>query len=459
MRVKSALRRESGLVAGLLVAIVVAFGRGAPDPVEPPVSGATYSILDHGADASGVRDSSTAFERIMASVGTNRHFRICLPPGSYRLNKPAVIRAMNNDSYYGLHIQGAGENVTELLVDNPEGGLAFRGTRITRMGVIVSDLALVALRSDAGTALFFDTANAGVENMRQFTARNVAVRGVRFDRGFFNTAVHVRNAWYALLQNVNITQQYQTEIGGDKYAMEYGILLEDCYSPLVADCRVLNGKFGLVQRAENTFPEDGVIRDSYFVGNVDSIVIDLKKRPPAWPEPGFHIDNCHINYRDHGIVITGLQQASISHTLFYCHDRTGTRWFQGERSVIPGGDEKTRRPYEPRDIDLEYAANIIIDHNIFTEPANLNRVGVRMGPSSGHILISGNQFNLSGTAVKNESGEPSYASGNIFGGKPDWSAQLVPYDDKPGTLQTADFKPPSQSKKNTAYGQRGEAAK
>jgi hypothetical protein len=434
----------------MLAAVVAAHGQALPAGAEPPAAvEATFNVRDYGADATGGKDSSTAFVKIMEAVGTNRHFRIYFPPGSYRLNQPAVIKAVGNDSYFGCHIQGAGENVTELLVDNPEGGIAFRGTRITRMGVIVSDLAIVALRADAGTALFFDTANAGVENMRQFTARNVAVRGVRFDRGFFNKAVHVRNTWYAMLQNVNITQQYQPEIGDQKYAMEYGILLEDCYSPLVADCRVLNGKYGLVQRAEKTFPEDGIIRGCYFVGNVESIVIDLNKRPPAWPEPGFHIDNCHVNYRDRGIAITGLQQANISHTLFYCHDRTGTRWFKDERTLIPGGDEKTRRPYEPRDIDLEHGANIVIDGNIFTEPANLNRVGIRIGPASGHILISGNQFNLSGTAIKNESAEPSYSSGNIFSGRPNWAGQLAPYDDALHTLQTADFKPAAAPKKST----------
>ncbi len=417
---------------------------------------ATYNVLRYGADATGARDSSAAFARVMLAAGTNRHLRIYLPPGSYRLDRLAVIRAAGNDSYYGLHIQGAGENVTELLVDNPEGGLAFRGERISRLGVIVSDLALVAVRANAGTALFFDIPNPGVENMRQFTARNVAVRGARFDQGYFNKAVHVRNAWYALLQNVNITQQYQTEIGDQKYAMEYGILLEDCYSPLIADCRVLNGKYGLVQRADKTFPEDGIIRGSYFVGNVDCIVIDLNKRPPAWPEPGFHIDGCHINYRDRGIAVSGLQQANISHTLFYCHDRSGTRWFKDERAPIPGGDENTQRPYEPRDIDLEHAANIVIDGNIFTEPANLRRVGVRIGPDSGHILISGNQFNLSGTAIKNESAEPSYASGNCFSGKPNWAGRLTPYDDKPGSLQTADFKPPAQPKRAVS-GQLGAA--
>jgi hypothetical protein len=406
--------------------------------------GGVYDILDYGADATGARDSSAAFERVQRAAGTNRHYRIWLPPGSYRLARQAVIRASGNDSYCGLHIQGAGENVTELLVDNADGGLSFVGTRISRLGFIVSDLALVAARAGVGTALAFEIPNPGVENMRQFTARNVAVRGERFDKGYFNTAVRVRNAWYALLQNVNVTQQYQTEIGDEKYAMEYGFLLEDCYSPLLENCRVLNGKYGFVQRAVNTYPEDGIVRDSYFVGNVECLVIDLNKAPPAWPEPGFHVDNCHLNYRDRGIVVRGLQQANISHSLFYCHDRSGTRWFKNEHAPVPGGDEATRRPYEPRDIDLEFGANIVIDGNIFTEPANAGRVGVRIGPSSGHVVLTGNQFNMSGTAIKNESSEPSYASGNIFSGKPDWAGRLKPYDDKAGALKTSDFESPAR---------------
>ena len=73
----------------------------------------------------------------------------------------------------------------------------------------------------------------------------------------------------------------------------------------------------------------------------------------------------------------GLQQASISPTLFYCHDRTGTRWF------------------------------------------------------------------------KNESSEPSYSSGNSFGGKPNWASQFQPYDGNPGTLQTADFNPSLKANKTS----------
>ena len=400
-----------------------------------------YNLARFGADRSGKKDVSSVFSEIMKQAGKDRHIKIEVPPGSYRLDSQVVLRAFGNNSYYGLHIQGAGENVSELIVDNPDGGIAFKGEGISRLSVIVSDIALVAARSNAGTALSFDIPNPGVENMRQFNVRNVSVRGIRFDRGFFNKALHVRNAWYAIFNNVNVTQHYQSQLNEDKYAMEYGFLLEDCYSPSLIDCRVANGKYGFVQRAVKILPEDGIVRGCYFVGNVDSIVVDLIRKPGVWPEPGFHIDNCHVNYRDRGIVIRGVRQANITQTLFYCHDRSGTRWFQNEFALIPGGDESTARDYSPCDIDLDIASDIIISNNIFTEPANKNRIGVRIGPGAGQILISNNQFNMSGVAIKNESTEASYTVGNIFTGKPVWHGALTPYVDKKGTLQSRDFVP------------------
>jgi hypothetical protein len=424
----------------------------AAEPTKPKAPDAPFIsavLTDYGADARGERDSSEAFARVMAAAGTNRHIRVSIPPGRYRLARRALFTAAGNESYYGLHIQGAGENVTEIIVDNDEGGLAFIGKQITRLSVIVSDLSLVAGRDGAGTALFFDTANAGVQNDRQFTARDLTIRGKRFDCGHFRIGVHVRNAWFALLHNIKVTQQYPPVIRDQAFNAEFNFLLEDCYSPSLSDCRAIGGRFGLVHRAVNMqpdAPEDGIVRGSYFVGQTEGIVVELKKDAKQWPEPGLHIDNCHVAYRDHGIRLRGLQQANISHCLFYCLDRTGTPWHLPDDVPVPGGTKDKRRDFEPRDINIEFGANLIIDGNIFTEPANLNRVGVRIGPDSGHILISGNQFNMSGTAIKNESREPSYSSGNIFGGKPDWSANLTPYADPARTLATRDFPPAAKLK-------------
>lgn len=399
---------------------------------------AALSLLDFGADDTGQEDSSPAFARLMQAVGGRRQVHIIIPAGIYRLAKRVLLETAGNAENYGMRVQGAGEDVTELRVDNPEGGIEFRGVHINRLSFTISDLSLVAVREQAGVALAFDTANPGDHHARQFNAENLLIRGDRFDRGSFSGGIEVRNAWYPRLDNVKITSAYGPR-AAEPDPMRCAILLEDCYSPLLRGCYVWGALTGLRHRAKNIQPEDGIVRDSYFVGNVEGIVVDLVEQTEQWPEPGFHISDCHVAYRDRGIVLKGVRQASINHALFYCGDRTGTRWFSGGSKAIAGGDEKTRRPYEPRDIDLEHATDIVINANIFTEPANPNRVGIRIGPASGHILISGNQFNMGGIAIKNESAEPSYSSGNIFSGKPSWAGQLVPCQDKPGTMRRTDF--------------------
>lgn len=400
----------------------------------------SFNLIDYGADATGERDSSPAFDRIMAHVGAVRHVHITIPAGAYRLDRRVILAASGNDTNYGIRVSGAGEDVTELRVTNTEGGLAFRGVGMNRLTCTIADLSLVAVRETAGVALAFDTANPGDHHSRQFTLENILIRGERFDRGSFSAGVEVRNAWYPSLDNVKVTG-LQVLPAATPDPLACGILLEDCYSPMLTGCYVWGGVHGLIHRSRLKRPEDGIVRDSYFVGCVEGILIDLVSNAKQWAEPGFHISDCHVNYRDRGVVVRGVRQATISSALFYCSDRTGTQWYRKGRHTINGGDGKTPRPYETRDIDLEHASDIVISHNIFTEPATPNRVAIRIGKASGSIMVSANQFNMSGTAIKNESAEPSYASNNVFGGRPNWAARLTPYIDPAGALQTMDFKP------------------
>jgi hypothetical protein len=267
--------------------------------------------LEFGADATGERDSSGAFAGMMRAAGARRQVHIIIPAGTYRLAQRVVLEASGNAASYGMHIQGAGEDVTELRVDNPGGGIEFKGVHINR---ISSAMRRVSWWISCGR------------------------RSIGRSPGFTSATAMSPTA---------IAESFSKGCG----------------------------------RPRSTTP-------------------------------------CSI-------------------------------------AEISGGDEKTRRPYEPRDIDLDHASDIVINANIFTEPANPNRVGIRIGPASGQILISGNQFNMSGTAIRNESAEPSYSSGNIFGGKPGWADQLIPCDDRPGSMRRADFDPPSKAGQRAAPGSAG----
>ena len=74
--------------------------------------------------------TKAAFARLITAIGTTRHVRVLIPPGRFRLASRVVFTADKNDEYYGLRIEGA------------------------------------------GMALSFATVNYGVQNDRQFTARN-----------------------------------------------------------------------------------------------------------------------------------------------------------------------------------------------------------------------------------------------------------------------------------------------
>lgn len=148
----------------------------------------------------------------------------------------------------------------------------------------------MAAREQAGVALAFDTANPG-DHGRQFNAENLLIRGDRFDRGSFSAGIEVRNAWYPRLDNVKVTTAYGPR-SAEPDPMRCAILLEDCYSPMLRGCwRLVGAVTGLRHCAKNIQPEDGIVRDSYFVGNVEGIVVDVVKQTEQWPEPGFHISD------------------------------------------------------------------------------------------------------------------------------------------------------------------------
>lgn len=432
------------LLLSLLLAGVAAgqVPRPAPQLPENRLSQLVLNPVSFGADPTGAADSSPAFQRLMVEAGTNRQVRILIPPGRFRLAKRVVLAASGNASNYGMRVEGAGEDVTELLVDNAEGGILFNGEHISRMTFSIAGLSFVAVRPDSGTALKFEIPNPGDQHARQFNAENLLIRGERFDNGSFSNGIIVRNAWYPRLVNVKVTSRY----GGDSLTpqellqhrsqLKHAFLLEDCYSPLIDSCYVWGGDYGLVQRAVHGGQEDGIVAKSYFVGNIVGITLDIVRQAKYWAEPGFHIDNCHVAFRDSGILVRGVRQMNISHCLFYCSDRSGAAFDRPKNGPA--------RDFEPADIDIVYGSDMIIKGNIFTEPANPRRVAVRISKDSGFVLITANQFNIEGTAIRNQSQKPSFSADNMFGGSPDWSAGITPYKDETGTLQTRDFQTPKK---------------
>ncbi|MNK20803.1 Pectate lyase superfamily protein [compost metagenome] len=388
----------------------------------------TLNIMDFGADNTGKADCSPAFDKLMLAMGDNPQIEVVLPAGRYRISKPVVFDQKNFSGYkenHGLVVRGAGEDVTEIICDNDEGGILFN-LATNRISVTISDLSLVAVREGLGTALSYNTANqnAGDHHSRMFTVRNVLIRGEKFNKGYFENGVVCYNAWYPMLNNVKVTARYGS--GSEKFKMKAAIYFEDSYSPLVTNSYVWGkANYGIYYRGTKTEPEDGIIKDTYLVGQEHGIYLDLSPYK-KWAEPAFHVSNCHINYLRNGIFLKGVRQVFISNNLFYCHNEAGSKW---------KNDDSPVSTFQSKDINCDYTSDVIISNNQFTEPASPNRIGIFISQISSNILIQGNIFNFDAVGIRNESKDVSTAIGNVFGGKPQFAKEQIPYQDMTGKLK------------------------
>ncbi|MCF7818101.1 MAG: hypothetical protein K9M54_09495 [Kiritimatiellales bacterium] len=74
------------------------------------------------------------------------------------------------------------------------------------------------------------------------------------------------------------------------------------------------------------------------------------------------------------------------------------------------------RVFNPTDIYLNYANSAILDHNFFSGPSSTNRIGIDIQPTSGYISILGNQFDVEGVAISDNSSYPVFIRNNVYGG-------------------------------------------
>lgn len=403
-----------------------------------PKDNVTFVLTDFGADPSGSADCSPAFDALFQAMSGKKQVEVFVPAGKYRITKRVIFNQEQFAGYAvnsGIHFRGAGEDVTELICDNYDGGFYFNaGTNL--ITVTVSDMSFVTSRKGEGTAIEFNTANqnAGDHHSRMFQARNILIRGTVFSEGYFENGVVVKNAWYPLLENVKVTSEY----GETTAKMNEGFLLEDCYSPLVDKCYFWgSANYGL-RYISTKNDEDGIVSNSYFVGQDTGVMVSLSNSTDGWGEPAFHLRDCHIHYLKKGLAVKGVRQGFVSGNLFYCFNTAGSLWWN---------NNQTPASYESIDVEFNAASDFIVANNQFTEPASPKRVCVDILPTSGNILLDSNIFNMDGTAIRNRSQTASRCVGNVFTGTPDFTRAnsgsgnvvIVRYDDSTGKLVKMDF--------------------
>lgn len=397
----------SALAAGTLVS-------GSRAHATPPPSSAgtglgVVNVRDHGAVGDGSTDDSAAFQRALDEIVSRTEGALYVPPGNYLLASQVSVVA----GLLHVSITGAGQGVSNLFSDNADGVLSIETGRQGQ--VTVTDLSFFSQRQGGGTALEV-IRPIGDRHNRTLTVRDVEMRGVRLNQDYFDYGIRAISQVNPLFTNVIFAGPFAGGVNRDRtddsllYAATCGISIDECYAPIVENCYVWSAHTGysLVTERTSPAPEGGWFYNCSAVG----VRVAFEVRTPNSLEPGLAFERCHANGRDIGIYVNRAQ-FTITNCLLY--------------NSLPGDDFTPETAPEYTDILVESGWVATIAHNIFRQPFNLNRTGVRIADQQNdvtgmpsHLMISGNHFTSPGTAVSVAPGvDRVTVAGNVFHTEPD----------------------------------------
>ncbi|SEE85842.1 right-handed parallel beta-helix repeat-containing protein [Ruania alba] len=380
----------------------------------PPSSTSTsttgvVNVRDHGAVGDGVTDDSAAFQQALDAIVAAEEGCLYVPPGNYLFDHRVTVTA----GRLNVSIVGAGQGVSNLFSDNSDGVLSIETGRQGQ--VTVTDLSFFSMRAGGGTALEA-IRPIGDRHNRTMTIRNVEMRGVALNNDYFDYGLRAISQVNPLVTNVIFAGPFAGGVNRDRtddsllYAATCGIFIDECYAPVVENCYVWSAFTGyrLVTERTEPAPEGGWFYNCSAVG----VRVGFEVRTPNSLEPGTAIERCHANGRDIGIHINRAQ-FTITNCLLY--------------NSLPGDDFTPETAPEYTDILVESGWLGTISHNIFRQPFNLNRTGVRIADQQNdvtgdpsHLLISGNHFTSPGTAISVAPNATRVnVTGNMFHTEPD----------------------------------------
>lgn len=347
-------------------------GLGAVAQLVQDVLREQVSVTNFGAVEGGVVDCSNAFMKALEYCLTYK--KNCkIPAGIWLLNtKVAVATASSNH----FSIIGDGSEVTTVIVADIAGGIsvAYNSTNYSAR-CAVRGISFVTSLSGAGTALAITHVYGGDRHASNASFYDIITRGISPTTGYFVTGIDATGSWYPSFKEVYISGPYLSATGATLadgsiiYAQQNGILLTDCYSPIVKDCGIWSVSTALNNASSaNPGPEGFRVINTVIANVKTGILFDRVS-----DEPNVTIDNCHINYRNNGIKVTNARSVRVRNTLFY--------------------NEDTSAYYAtPADIYVMAGQTVSVSGNQFEFSGNPNRVCIDIGNNITEVSVSDNQF-------------------------------------------------------------------
>lgn len=146
------------------------------------------SVLDFGADPTGVADSSSALNSALAALGSHGGV-ISMPSGTYTMN--SAITFNYPASNFSLVLKGDGQSATTLNWPNASGGMTFNLSNVAHF-FCMHDLSLTTSQSGSGTALTF-TQSSPLGSFRTSKIERCTISGATVGTNYWSQCATVTN--------------------------------------------------------------------------------------------------------------------------------------------------------------------------------------------------------------------------------------------------------------------------
>ncbi|AKJ65371.1 LamG-like jellyroll fold domain-containing protein [Kiritimatiella glycovorans] len=337
---------------------------------EPPGEPGIYDVTDYGAAPNDDTDDSAAFQAALDGALAYGGGIVHIPAGDYHVGTCASRRM---DSCR-LTLRGQGIGVTTIYATGTGGVFRVvsdrRGSQIT-----VRDMTVLADRPGAGTAFDFWSAPGGNVHARALIMEAVDIRSADPSEDYFDIGINAFGVWRPLLQGVNVAGPYGPGVSTNLtdssplFAMQKGIVYDNCYGPAMQDCEVYSAHTGI--SCDNSDPAGAPEGGTYIGCSVESCRIGLHIYDKGH-EPGLMIDGCRFRCRDTGILMEHRKLYQITSCQFV------------------GMTGNSAYPYVDLDMDETYWG--IISDCVFGTPTHGNRTMIRMRNGCYDTLIVDNRF-------------------------------------------------------------------
>jgi hypothetical protein len=384
----------SGVFGASQVTYTAPFTGGVQETLSAKLSQFT-SVMDFGADNTGVADSTTAFQNALNAVNF-----LFIPAGTYKLSATLT---KTGPAYF----MGAGKSVTILLWNTTvaSGGFSLTGGPFT-----IRDMSLQTSVAGGGVAVAI---NAGVI-APSITVRDVIVIGDVQNTHYWNTGFSTINIRESIFDGVNIRGQVGTPAS---MTAAYDMTANSGSTNIIwNNCSTNSAGIG-IRAVITTNP--GI--EGLYITNCGFILCNIGVQADAsssgYIPPGLQIVNSNFHTFDTAISQNTMSQANLQNNIIYRDVGTTNAiifYNNGTENIISGNfliHLATVTVPTPIQLGGIESLCIVEGNNIIMNGGTA--VGIVLGASVTKCLVTNNQTNGGAATVTNAN---AGSGGNFIGG-------------------------------------------